>query len=145
MAALSVNAQDWNASQTGVLAKGTILLDNEYVTVATAVQDTESALIKDEADENDPKTYAGFTFTRYVNIRVDAAPSADNNFEGTAQSGLTPAGISLVVTAKQNTDMTLYYKHGEGKAVSCYDQNTKESVALVETAVDGLDSYYTGI
>jgi len=64
MAALSVNAQDWNASQTGVLAKGTILLDNEYVTVATAVQDTESALIKDEADENDPKTYAGFTFTR---------------------------------------------------------------------------------
>jgi hypothetical protein len=145
MAALSVNAQDWNASKTGVLAKGTTLLDNDYVTVVTAVQDTESAEIKDESDAPDPKTYAGFTFTRYVNIRVDAAPSADNDFEGTAMSGLTPAGISLIVTAKQNTDMTLYYKHGEGKAVSCYDQNTKESVAMVETAVDGLENYYTGV
>ena len=39
LAALSVNAQDWNATNSGPLAKGTTILDNEYVTVVTAVQD----------------------------------------------------------------------------------------------------------
>jgi len=144
MAAVSVNAQDWNATNSGALPVGTVLLDNEYATVKTAVQESATALIKDESDNNDPKTYAGYTFTKYVNIRVDAAPAADNNWEGTAYGDATPAGISLIVTAKKNTDMTLYYKHGSGKAVSCYDQTAKEDVAIAETAVDGLDSYYTG-
>ena len=144
MAALSMNAQDWNASKTGVLAKGTTLLDNEYVTVVTGVQDSESAAIKDEADNPDPKTYAGFTFNRYVNIRVDAAPAADNDWEGTAYTSSDPVGISLIVTAKQNTDMTLYYKHGDGKVVSCYDQTAKEEVAIAEVAVEDIASYYTG-
>lgn len=145
LAAMSVNAQDWNATNSGPLPVGTVLLDNDYVTVTTAVQESATALIKDETDKNDPKTYAGFTFTKYINIRVDAAPAADNNWEGTAYGDADPAGISLIVNAKQNTDMTLYYKHGAGKAVSCYDQNTKEDVAIAETAVDGLDNYYTGI
>lgn len=144
MAAVSVNAQDWNATKSGSLPKGTTILDNDYVTVVTGVQDSETALIKNEKDENDPKTYAGFTFTKYVNIRVADAPAEANNWEGTAQEDLTPAGISLIVTAKQNTDVTLYYKHGDGKAVSCYDQNAKEDVAIAETAVEGLDGYYTG-
>ena len=73
LAALSVNAQDWNATNSGPLAKGATILDNEYVTVVTAVQDSETALIKNETDQNDPKTYAGFTFTKYVNIRVTDA------------------------------------------------------------------------
>ena len=144
-AALSVNAQDWNATSSGTLPKGTTILDNDYVTVVTGVQDSETALIKDEQDNNDPKTYAGFTFTKYVNIRVDAAPAEDNNWEGTAYADATPLGISLIVTAKKNTDVTLYYKHGEGKAVSCYDQTGKDNVAIAETAVEGLDNYYTGV
>ena len=144
-AALSVNAQDWNATNSGTLPKGTTILDNDYVTVVTGVQDSETALIKDEQDNNDPKTYAGFTFTKYVNIRVDAAPAEDNNWEGTAYADATPLGISLIVTAKKNTDVTLYYKHGDGKAVSCYDQTGKDNVAIAETAVEGLDSYYTGV
>lgn len=145
MAAMTVNAQDWNATNAGSLPKGTTLLDNDFVTVVTGVQDSETALIKDEQDQNDPKTYAGFTFTKYVNIRVDAAPAADNNWEGTEYADATPLGISLIVTAKKNTDMTLYYKHGDGKAVSCFDQTAKEDIAMVETAVDGIDSYYTGV
>lgn len=144
LAAMSVNAQDWNASQTGVLAAGTTILDNEFVTVVTGVQDSESAAIKDESDNDDPKTYAGFTFKRYVNIRVDAAPAADNNFEGTAYTEASPNGISLIVTAKKNVDMTLYYKHGDGKAVSCLDQTANESVAIKEVAVEDLANYYTG-
>lgn len=143
-AVLSVNAQDWNATNSGTLPVGTILLDNDYVTVKTAVQESATAFIKDESDNNDPKTYAGYTFTKYVNIRVDAAPAADNNWEGTAYGDADPAGISLIVIAKKNTDMTLYYKHGDGKAVSCLDQTTKENVAIAEVAVDGLDGYYTG-
>lgn len=143
--ALSANAQDWNASSAGVLAKGATLLDNEFVTVVTGLQDTEASLIKDEAEANDPKTYAGFTFQRYVNIRVEEVPAEGNNFEGTVNNGLTPPGISLIVTAKKNTDMTLYYKHGDGKAVSCFDQTTKENVGIAETAVEGVASYYTGV
>lgn len=143
--AMSANAQDWNASNVESLANGTRILNNDFVSVFTAVQDTEAAEIKDENDNADPKTFGGYTFTKYVNIRVDAAPAADNNWEGTAYGDATPAGISLVVTAKQNTDVTLYYKHGEGKAVSCVDQTTGKSVSVAETAVDGLANYYTGI
>ena len=40
--------------------------------------------------------------------------------------------------------MTLYYKHGAGKAVSCYDQTKEESVAISEVAVENLENYYTG-
>lgn len=145
MAVLTVSAQDWNATNSGSLPKGTTILDNDYVTIVTGVQDSEAALIKDEQDQNDPKTYAGFTFTKYVNIRVTDAPAADNDYEGTAYSDATPLGISLIVTAKKNVDMTLYYKHGEGKAVSCLDQTAQENVAIAETAVDGLDNYYTGV
>ena len=144
MAAVSMNAQDWNATNNGPLPVGTTLLDNDYATVVTAVQETETAVIKDENDSNDPKTYGGYTFTKYVNIRVDAAPDESNGWVGTAYGDATPNGISLVVTAKKNTDMTLYYKHGSGKAVSCLDQNTKENVAIAEVAVEGLESYYTG-
>jgi len=144
MAAMTVSAQDWNATNSGPLPVGTILLDNDYVTVKTAVQESATAFIKNESDQNESKTFGGYTFTKYVNIRVDAAPAADNNWEGTPYGDADPAGISLIVTAKKNTDMTLYYKHGDGKAVSCLDQNTKENVAIAEVAVDGLDTYYTG-
>ena len=145
MAAVSMNAQDWNATNSGSLPKGTTILDNDYVTVVTGVQDSETAVIKDETDKNDPKTYGGYTFSKYVNIRVDAAPAEDNNWEGTEYADATPLGISLIVTAKQNTNMTLYYKHGAGKAVSCVDQGTGKSVAITETAVEDLDGYYTGL
>ena len=143
VAALSVNAQDWNATNSGSLAKGSTILDNDYVTIVTAVQDSEAALIKNENNQDDPKTFAGFTFTKYVNIRVTDAPAESNNWEGTAYE-VTPAGISLIVTAKKNTDVTLYYKHGDGKAVSCYDQTAKKEVSIAETAVTGLSQYYTG-
>ena len=144
-AALSVNAQDWNASNTGSLDKGTTILDNEFVTVKTGVQNSETAQIEDEQHTADPKTYAGYTFNRYVNIRVTDAPAEANEWEGSAYTECDPVGISLIVTAKQNTDVTLYYKHGEGKAVSCYDQTGKENVAIAETPVEGLNEYYTGV
>ncbi len=144
--AISANAQDWNASKLGDnFPKGYTLLDNDFVTIVSGVQDSGAALIQTETGSNDPKTYGGYTFTKYINIRVDAAPAEDNNYEGTAYSGATPNGISLIVTAKKNVDMTLYYKHGDGKEVSCFDQTTKENVAITETAVAGLDSYYTGL
>ena len=144
-AALSVNAQDWNASNTGSLDKGTTILDNKFVTVKTGVQNSETAQIEDEQHTADPKTYAGYTFNRYANIRVTDAPAEANEWEGSAYTECDPVGISLIVTAKQNTDVTLYYKHGEGKAVSCYDQTAKENVAIAETPVEGLNEYYTGV
>jgi len=144
MMALGAQAQDWNATDASQLPKETVLLDNDYAKIVTAVQDTEAALIKDTLDQPDPKTIAGYTFTKYVNIRVARAPAQDNNWEGTAHTDATPVGISLIVTTKKNTDMTLYYRHGDGKVLSCFDQTTRQNVANVETAVDNLASYYTG-
>ena len=143
-AALSVNAQDWNASNTGSLDKGTTILDNEFVTVKTGVQNSETAQIEDEQHTADPKTYAGYTFNRYANIRVTDAPAEANEWEGSAYTECDPVGISLIVTAKQNTDVTLYYKHGDGKAVSCYDQTARKNVSIAESPVEGLAQYYTG-
>jgi len=144
--ALSANAQDFNASSLGdSFQKGYTLLDNEFVTIVSGVQDSGAALIQTETGSDDPKTYGGYTFTKYINIRVDKAPAEDNNYEGTAYTGATPNGISLIVTTKKNVDMTLYYKHGSGKEVSCFDQTTKDNVAITETAVEGLSGYYTGV
>ena len=143
--AISASAQDFKASDYSSLPKGTKILDNAYVTIVTGVQDTAPAEIKDQSEAPDPKTYGGFTFTHYVNIRVADAPAEANNWEGTAQDGVTPAGISLIVTVKQHTDMTLYYKHGNGKAVSCIDQTTGKNVSINETSVEGISQYYTGV
>jgi hypothetical protein len=144
MMAVGAQAQDWNATDADQLPKGTVLLDNDYAKIVTAVQDTEAALIKDSLDNPDPKTFGGYTFTKYVNIRVTAAPAEANNWEGTEYSDATPMGISLIVTAKKNTDMTLYYKHGDGKVLSCFDQTAKQNVANVENSAEGLALYYTG-
>ena len=81
-AVLSVNAQDWNATNSGPLSKGATILDNEYASIVTGVQDSETAFIKDENENNAPKTYGGYTFTKYVNIRVTDAPAESNNWEG---------------------------------------------------------------
>ena len=143
--AISANAQDWKASDFTSIPRDKKILDNDYVKINTAVQDTESAEIQTEGKVADPKTFGGYTFTHYVNIRVTDAPAEANNWEGTAYGDATPAGISLIVTAKKNTDITLYYKHGDGKAVSCYDQTAKSEVDIVETAVTGLPQYYTGV
>ena len=142
--AVGVNAQDWNASNADQLPKGTTILDNDFVTVVTAVQNSVAALMKDASDNPDPKTYGGYTFTKYVNIRVTDAPAESNNWEGTAHTDATPVGISLIVTVKQHTDMTLYYTHGDGKALSCYDQTEKQNVANAESPVEGLAKYYIG-
>ena len=143
-AAVSVSAQDWNATNSDALLKGATLLDNDYATVVTGVQATSAALIKNASDASDPKTYAGYTFTKYVNIRVTDAPAEANNYEGSVFGDATPSAISLIVTAKKNVDMTLYYKHGAGKAVSCYDQTGKVAVAITETAITDPADYYTG-
>lgn len=142
--AVGANAQDWNASNAESLANGTTILNNDYVKIVTAVQDTEAATIKDANDNPDPKTYGGFTFTKYVNIRVDEAPAESNNWEGTAYGDASPLGISLIVTVKKHTDMTLYYKHGDGKELSCFDQTDKVNTGIAETAVEGIAQYYTG-
>lgn len=142
--ALGANAQDWNASNADQLPNGTTILNNDFVKIVTAVQDTEAALLKDATDNPDPKTFGGYTFTKYVNIRIDEAPAESNDWVGTAYGDATPLGISLVVTVKKHTDLTLYYTHGDGKALSCYDQTDKVNTGIAETAVEGLNKYYTG-
>lgn len=133
--AVSANAQDWTCGNI-YLADGTTLVDNDYATVTTANNTTSGTLIEDEGGNPTPVTYFDKTFTHYLGVRVTDAPSAANP-TGTAHE----SNVAIVVNAKKNTDMTLYYKVGATKSIDCYDQAAKEAVSIVQEASNPGDEY----
>lgn len=133
--AVSANAQDWTCGNI-YLADGTTLVDNDYATVTTANNTTSGTLIEDEGGNPAPVTYFDKTFTHYLGVRVTDAPSAANP-TGTAHE----SNVAIVVNAKKNTDMTLYYKVGATKSIDCYDQASKEAVSIVQEASNPGDDY----
>lgn len=133
--AVSANAQDWTCGNI-YLADGTTLVDNDYATVATANNTTSGTQIADEGGNPAPVTYFDKTFTHYLGVRVTDAPSAANP-TGTAHE----TNVAIVVNAKKNTDMTLYYKVGATKSIDCYDQAAKEAVSIVQEASNPGDDY----
>lgn len=101
-AAVAVNAADWTAPGTAPAA-GTAIIDDDLMTVSTVYAGTcATILVEDVAT---PVTFAGKTFKTYMQIRVDAAPSAANP-TGTEKAESTP----LVIVAKKNVDFTYYYR-----------------------------------
>lgn len=139
MLAVSVNAQTWqvvNSISGGVVANGTTLADNEYVTATSANQDGNPGRIMDEEGNPVSVKFNDYTFNYYVNVRVTDAPSTANP-TGTAHSAEDGTqNIAIVVKAKQNTDVTFYFRRGDNKSFDCYDQTTGESASGTETVVD---------
>lgn len=133
--AVSANAQDWTCGNI-YLADGTTLVDNDYATVTTANNTTSGTLIEDEGGNPAPVTYFDKTFTHYLGVRVTDAPSAANPTGTTHETN-----VAIVVNAKKNTDMTLYYKVGATKSIDCYDQAAKEAVSIVQEASNPGDDY----
>ncbi|MDO4171637.1 MAG: hypothetical protein Q4D28_02895, partial [Prevotellaceae bacterium] len=133
--AATVSAQDWTCGNV-YLTEGSTLVDNDYATVTTANNTTEATPIQDEEGNSTPVTYFDKSFTHYLGVRVTAAPSADAP-TGTAHE----TNVALVVNAKQNTDMTLWYKVGSTKSIDCYDQTSKEAVSIVQEASNPGDDY----
>lgn len=139
MLAVSVNAQTWqvvNSISGGVVANGTTLADDEYVTATSANQDGTPGRIMDEEGNPASVKFNDYTFNYYVNVRVTDAPSKTNptGTEHSAEDGTQ--NIAIVVKAKQNTDVTFYFRRGDNKSFDCYDQTTGESVSGTETVVD---------
>ena len=131
--AVGAMAQDWKITSADPIAVGTTLLDNSYATVKTANNDvTPVKLEKGEGEEKEPNPieYAGCSFDYYINLRVDAAPTASSEL-GTAYDG----AMALVVEAKQTTIITLYYRVGAGKTANIWNQTDKKAEpTFVQTA-----------
>lgn len=139
MLAVSVNAQTWqvvNSINGGIVKSGTTLADDEYVTATSANQDGTPGRIMDEEGNPTYVKFDAYTFNYYVNVRVTDAPSAANP-TGTAHSAEDGTqNIAIVVKAKQNADVTFYFRRGDNKSFDCYDQTTGESLSGTETVVD---------
>ena len=133
--ALSANALDFKVTAADI-AEGATLVDNEYVTVTTANNTVTPTVIANEDGTPTPATYAGETFPCYVGVRVTDAPSAANP-TGTVHD----VNVALVFVAKQNTDVTLYYRIGATKSIDCYDQTTGAAESIVQTATNPGEEY----
>lgn len=133
--ALSANALDFKVTAADI-AEGATLVDNEYVTVTTANNTVTPTVIANEDGTPTPATYAGETFPCYVGVRVTDAPSAANP-TGTVHD----VNVALVFVAKQNTDVTLYYRIGATKSIDCYDQTTGAAESIVQTATNPGEDY----
>lgn len=133
--ALSANALDFKVSAAAI-AEGATLVDNDYVTVTTANNTATPTVIANEDGTPTPATYAGETFPCYVGVRVTDAPSAAN------PTGIVhDVNVALVFVAKQNTDVTLYYRIGAAKSIDCYDQTTGASESIIQTATNPGEDY----
>ena len=142
LAVAGVNAQSWQATGD-VVAENSVLVDNEYAKVATANQDGTVYTLLDSESQPTTITLGDYSFTKAVNIRVTDAPSKDNP-TGTAHSADDGTqNIALVVDAKQNADVTLYYRIGKTKALSVYNQTNGDSESGTQTTLrEDDDNYY---
>ncbi len=133
--AVAANAQSWqviNSVKGGAIAEGSVLVDDDYVTATSANQDGTPGQILDEAGDPKTVTFGSYNFSYYVNVRVTDAPSATNP-TGTAHSADDGTqNIAIVVKAKQNADVTFYFRRGSSKSFDCYNQATGESVSGTE-------------
>lgn len=154
MVAVAANAQVWKAN-AAVVIDGANLVDNDYATI-TAKNNSVSPkpITENEGGPGVTRTYAGYTFNYYLGVRINnkteeqgGLPSADmptgGEFDGC---------VALLVTAKKNVDVVLYYKRGNTKAIYCSDQSSDyaavevfedESTKLVDPADDSY-TYYAG-
>ena len=125
--AVGANAQtQWRPTDTAPDA-GSTIIDDALLTVKTVFA-TTNGVIKDESGNVAPVNYAGNAFNNYTQIRVDAAPNADVP-TGTNKDGSTP----LVITAKKNVDITLYYRRQA--ADGAYTSNDGKDMKLVDRKV----------
>jgi hypothetical protein len=127
--ALGANAQgSWVAPEEAPAA-GTSIIKGDLLKVET-VFETTGGKLKDEDGNDAPVTFGGKTFSTYMQVRVDAAPSG-TSLTGTEKSGSTP----LVITAKKNVDLTVYYRRQQVDGSSV--ENDGKDLKLVDQAATG--------
>ncbi|MBQ7530246.1 MAG: starch-binding protein [Paludibacteraceae bacterium] len=120
--------ETWSVGENTAVAAGTVYADNYAINIKSVYATTL---------QKNARTFGGFAFTHAIQVRNAAYPSADA-LAGTEQSGST----SLVVTANEDVDITLYYnrqspnsdgkgEQNDGKDLKVFDQ------AAPTTALEG--------
>jgi len=139
-AVFSLSAQDWKASADQIAA-GAKLVDNEFATITTLHNTVTPTQITAD-DQPATADYADKSFGYYVPLRVTDLPSSSAT-EGTAYDG----AIALKLVAKQNTDVTLYYRVGESKSISGYNVSDNAPLSFEQTTYksDNGYLYVTGV
>ncbi len=125
-------ALTWTVEDTqtsGAIDIGTELYDDDVITANYASpvgqpEDDDEEVIEGGVELGD------YTFEYCVHLRVGTAPSSSLP-TGEAQDGYD--GMALVIEAKQNIDITIYYRRGSGKSLDCYNQTLDETVGGTET------------
>ena len=125
-------ATTWKASEETPVAAGSTLIDDELVTAKTVFETT----LKSSA-----KTIAGEEFTHFIQVRVAAAPTADEP-NGTDNGGSTP----IILTAKKDMTLKVYYRRqstSQNEDSGVYASNDGKDLKIVNqtdpaTALDGV-------
>ena len=123
-----------------------MVIRGDLMTVET-VFEGKNGKIQDEGGADAPVSFDGKNFTTYMQVRVNAAPTADVP-TGTQQDGSTP----LVITAKKNVDITIYYRRqaasdayndNDGKDMKIIDQaKATVAIAAAEAKFEDIDGAY---
>lgn len=133
--AVGAMAQDWKITSADPIAAGTTLLDNSYATVKTVHNEVTPVLnVKGEEKVPDPISFADCTFDYYVDLRVNADPTASSPY-GTPQDNC----MALEIVVKDNTDATFYYRVGTGKTSTLWNHNTPGNETVKQTVFTSTD------
>ena len=110
---------NWTASSTAPGAN-TELKNDDAVIISTVYATTV---------KNDTKTIHGRTFNQCINVRVNAAPSAEN-VNGTEESGSTP----IVIEAEQDVTVVFYYRRQNdgGDTPWSYTNDNSKDLKLID-------------
>lgn len=128
-------ALTWTVEDTqtsGAIDIDTELYDDDVITATTANYASPVGQPEDDDEEviEGGVELGDYTFEYCVHLRVGTAPSSSLP-TGEAQDGYD--GMALVIEAKQNIDITIYYRRGSSKSLDCYNQTLDETVGGTET------------
>ena len=131
----STTATFWKATAETATTGGTVLVDNDILTAETVYNTTLRSAAK---------TIGGEDFTHYLQLRTDAAPTADVP-AGTEREGSTP----VVITAKKNMELKLYFRRQADNNDGVYTNTANKDVKVVDqsdpsTALGGMETLAEG-
>lgn len=126
----------WKVTAETAVAAETKYVDNYALAISTVYAGTL---------KTNTRQFGGYAFTHAIQVRNAAYPSAEN-VNGTEQTGST----SLVMTAKENVEVTLFYirqtgneAENDGKDIIVYDQaDLSKLTGAFAMVPSGTEGYY---
>ena len=128
----------WGVEETTSVAAETKYIDNYALSVKSVYEGTR---------ETNKRTFGIYTFTHAIQVRNGEYPSADNVY-GTEDTKTT--STSLVVTAKANVDITIYYHRQSPNSDGTGEENDNKDLKVFDqsaptVALTGLFKNYGAV